>query len=285
MCPLRFGLTAATALFTLTAVPAFGADLTLSVFVAPNSGPATQNCGVTGPLTSAAAPVSLDNTCFRNDVGTASGSAIAAAGHVGSSAHADSHNGDSLSAGIGANAIYRDFVTFHSGTPGQQFASVSANLLLDGVFEADGPVAGGFLELFVIISNAQIRLRVLDGGVTENAFVFDSGQVGPQTQLLMHTPFITVPLDSPVVFELNLQTSAFASGPGSHGAADFRQNSFKLASEAFTLPAGVTVNAGSYLVDNHYADPLAPVPEPAGWALMLAGLGWVAARRRVTSGR
>lgn len=269
----------AAAIFALLAGPAQGVSLTVGAL--PNSGPATQNCGPGGPLTSDSLPIQIQNTCFRADVGTATGSAIAAAGHVGAAAHADSHNGDSLFAGIGAQGLYRDFIVFHSADPNAHSAAVSANLLLDGVFEANGPTAGSFLDLIVTLGGSLLRLAVLNGGATQNDFVFDFGQLGPATHLGLHTPFVTVPLDSPVMFRLNLQVSASAGGPGSHGLIDFAQNSLKLAGDAFALPAGVTANAGSYLVDNHYTDPLA-VPEPAGWAMLLAGLGGLAAcmRRR-----
>jgi len=151
------------------------------------------------------------------------------------------------------------------------------------VFEANGPSAGSFLDLIVTLGNSLLRLAVLNAGVTQNDFIFDFGQVGPTTHLGLHTPFVTVPLDSPVMFQLNLQVSASAGGPGSHGLIDFAQNSLKLAGDAFTLPAGVTANAGNYLVDNHYTDPLA-VPEAASWAMLLAGLGGLGAFMRRRAG-
>jgi len=68
--------------------------------------------------------------------------------------------------------------------------------------------------------------------------------------LQLHTPFVSVFLNSPVHFTLDLQTGAAASGPGSHAQADFNSASFKLptGTDAFNLPEGVTVNAGNYLV-------------------------------------
>jgi hypothetical protein len=43
------------------------------------------------------------------------------------------------------------------------------------------------------------------------------------------------------------------------------------------------VNGGDYLVNNHFIDPLAAstgVPEPTGWALMIAGLSLAGANLR-----
>jgi len=121
MNPLR-SVSMAVAISGLLAMPAYGVSLTVDVL--PNSGPATQNCGPGGPLFSDSAPIQLQNTCFRADVGTATGSAVAAAGHVGAAAHADSHNGDSLFAGIGAQGLYRDFITFHSADPNAHSVAV-----------------------------------------------------------------------------------------------------------------------------------------------------------------
>ena len=122
-----------------------------------------------------------------------------------------------------------------------------------------------------------------------NSLIVDSGTVGGVTDLHMHTAFTLVPLNTPVFFSLGMFTGANASGPGSHALSDFGVNSFKFAPTAFNLPDGVTVNAGDYLVNNRFIDPLAApgggVPEPASWALMIAGFGLAGAalrRRRAT---
>ena len=228
-------------------------------------------------------------------MGTASGDAVAATGHVGASAQADSHNGNSLVAKIGAQGIYDDFLVFTSSNPANTVASVSANLILTGILEAVGPVAGASVESTVTLSGALFDLRLtLDqaGNLsTSNDFVVDRGTAGPITDLQLHTPFVSVFLNSPVHFTLDLQTGAAASGPGSHAQADFNSASFKLptGTDAFNLPEGVTVNAGNYLVNNRFIDPLAAaVPEPAAWAAMLAGLGIIGAslrRRRALAPR
>jgi hypothetical protein len=94
-----------------------------------------------------------------------------------------------------------------------------------------------------------------------------------------------------VLFRLSLQTSAVASGPMSSASAEFASSSFKLPTgrDAFNLADGVAANAGDYLVNNRFLDPLAPaagVPEPAAWTLMILGFGAAGAmlrRRRLAS--
>ena len=91
------------------------------------------------------------------------------------------------------------------------------------------------------------------------------------------TPFVTVALNLPTAFSLGFEANADAAGPGGSADVDF-SNSFKppTGSDVFNTPAGVTVNAGDYLVNNRFHDPLATsggVPEPSAWALMIAGFG------------
>jgi len=99
--------------------------------------------------------------------------------------------------------------------------------------------------------------------------------------LTSHT--IHVALNSPVNLVVRLQAGAGASGPGSIALSDF-SGSFKFPTNGvFNLPDGVTANAGDYLVNNRFIDPLAPaggVPEPASWALMIAGFGLAGAALR-----
>lgn len=260
--------------------------------VGPGSSSATQVCTPSPVAHSGSTTQTNTTTCMGQFgfPGSASAQSIAATGHVGAQAEAFSNNGDSLVAANNGEGLFQDFLTFTSSNPGDTTANVSVNLLLDGILAAGGNVAGARVETTVILNGAAFSLRynldqagVLTGS---NDFIVDSGVLGPMTDLAMHTPFVTVLLNSPTLFRLDLQTSAGASGPNSHALSAFFDNSFKLPSggPAFQLPDGVTVNARDYLVNNRFIDPLATagVPEPASWAMMISGFGLAGAllRRR-----
>jgi hypothetical protein len=87
-----------------------------------------------------------------------------------------------------------------------------------------------------------------------------------------------------VAFFFSLDVSVDSNG--SSALSDFSHTfGFPTNGDVFLLPPGVTVNAGTYLVDNRFVNPdaVAAVPEPQAWAAMIFGLvfvGSVAARRR-----
>jgi hypothetical protein len=262
---------------------------TASAFVGPNSSSATQSCDAPSGPTAGTTFATASQTCSRADVGTASASATAATGHVAISAHADSHNHDSLFAEDGAGANFIDTLTFSSATPGATTAVVSANFLLDGRFEALNN-AGGQIRAALIFTTLGLEwdFRALDNQdgfqLGQNNFGVEGGSIGANTNVRLSTGEFVVPLNSPVLFRLLMEGDAAANGPDAHGLTDFGAHSFKFAATPFDLPEGVTVNAGDYIVDNRFIDPLAVqgVPEPAGWALMIAGFGFAGAllRRR-----
>lgn len=277
----------ATAAACALAAPAVAS--TQSTFIGPNSDSATQNCsGAIGP-SSGPGVVHSEASCSSSAVGTASGVAIAAPGHLAVDAQANSHNGDSLVAKIGSSASYDDFITFTSTNPSASTAVVAADIFLDGVME--GAVNGGaFFRVLVSFGGADFDLR--DGvnqngetGFFSSGWQFESGTVGAVTDLHMHTSGVVVPLNSPIHFLMLMELTAAASGPGAVGRADFGVHSFKFAPTPFLLADGVTANAGDAIVNNHFIDPLAApagVPEPAGWILMITGFGLAGAglRRR-----
>jgi hypothetical protein len=275
----------ASAIALVIAAPA--AASTQVTVVGPNSGSATLNCaGEVGPK-SGPGVVRQEAACSSPAVGTAIAGAVAAPGHLGADARADSHNGDSLSAENGAQAQFIDFVTFTSSNPLDTTATVAADFFLDGSLEA-AVNGAGFIRVFTAFGGADFDLRQgLDQnglfGFSNSGFVFEGGQFGQTIDSHLRTPFVVVPLNSPVQFRMILEVQAGASGPGAHGLADLGQHSFKFATTPFLLENGVTANAGDYLVNNRFIDPLATadaVPEPAAWALMILGFGTAGAMLR-----
>jgi hypothetical protein len=107
--------------------------------------------------------------------------------------------------------------------------------------------------------------------------------IGPITDAVLTSHVIHVALNSPVNLVVRLQAGAGASGPGAFALSDF-SGSFKFpTSGVCNLPDGVTANAGDYLVNNRFIDPLAPAaaaPEPSAWTLMITGFGLAGATLR-----
>ena len=73
---------------------------------------------------------------------------------------------------------------------------------------------------------------------------------------------------------MSLDAGANSASEFNSATSDF-SGSFKFPTgvDVFSVAPGVTVNAGTYLVNNRFIDPLAPagVPEPGEWALMMCG--------------
>jgi hypothetical protein len=234
-------------------------------------------------------PVTSMATCNRPDVGTVFESAVASFGHLGAFAQADSHTDSSLGTGISAETVFEDTLIFSSSNPNATVAEVSANLFLHGVmdFAAGQGAAADSVEGAVTLNGAFFFFRFFNNStdgfsIEQNPFSVN-GTLGPTTNAVLTTPLVQVALNSPIILRLRLQSGASAGGNGAVAASDFG-GSFKFVSgsDAFNLPDGVTVNAGTWLVNNRFVDPLSAVPEPASWALMIGGLGLVgtALRRR-----
>lgn len=282
---LALSLTSATALALILAAPAAAA--TLVAGAGPNSDSATQTCSPAAGSVVGSSTVSFSTSCSSAAAGTASAGAIAATGHLGGFAEADSHNGNSLIAKNGSTATFDDFLTFTSSDPSLTSTTVAVNLLLDGVFDASGPVASTDAGVFLFFAGHNFGARYVltqDGfRVDSSSFTLESGVIGATTNAALGTGTFLIPLNTPLHFVLSLEASALASGPGSHAMAAFGDHSFKFAATPFDLPDGVTLNAGDYIVDNRFIDPLAPtggVPEPAAWSLMILGFGLSGAAMR-----
>ena len=282
------------ALFILTALalavlgqPAAAA--TFTVGVGSNSDNAVRGCSG-GGQSSGSSPVSISGVC-SDTVGVIGASASSNSGHLGARATAATFGGTSLVGLIGGQAIFSDSLMFTSSNPLATFADVSLNMALDGVLNAAANAAvGAFAHARLegrisIVNNFQFLITndtAQGGSVILNALALVGGVIGPTTNAQLRTPTFRVDLGAPVLFEMSIQADAVAVGSGASATSDF-SGSFKFptAGDVFNLPNGVTVNAGNYLVNNHFIDPLAPpVPEPASWALMMAGLGLAGAALR-----
>jgi hypothetical protein len=265
---------------------------TVSTFIGPGSGSATTNCSGDVGGKSGSVTVHGSATCTRADVGEATGVATASVGHVGATAVGTSHTSAGLPAAITAEATYSDAVVFTSIDPTATSADVSLKLLLDGVFGTAGPSSAGFIEGRVSLGAGSDFFQIgfePDGlHVVQNSF-FVAGGLGAVTNAVLTTHAVHVTLNEPVFLQVRLQSNAGAIGAAGFAQTDFG-GSFKFPTDGvFILPDGVTANAGDYLVDNRFIDPLAPaqgVPEPAAWALMLLGFGFAGSSlRRVRADR
>ena len=267
--------------------PAAAATFTVGALSAGDS--AVGGCSG-GGQSSGSNPVSISRVC-SDLFGVTSASASSGFGHLG--ARAAGVSSRVLSAGSSGLAIFSDTLTFTSSNPLATFADVSLNMALDGVLNSsanaaisahaaatlDGhiAIAGRFFQF--LFSNDTVQ-----GFIILNALDLTAGVIGPITDAQLRTPTFRVDLNAPVFFEMSFGAGAVGLGSGASANTDF-SGSFKFPTvgDVFNLPNGVTVNAGDYLVNNHFIDPLAvSVPEPASWALMIAGLGMagVALRRR-----
>jgi hypothetical protein len=272
--------TAAAAAALAVASPASAAFLSVSAGCANGGLPLSGN-----------SPVSLSGVCSNPDIGVATAGAFATFGHLGATSSAASFNNDSLFIDNSANANFEDIIVFSDPTaPIGATTQVSVNMLLDGAFNAatDGHGrAGANVEGLVAFSGGGFNFRFSTDGDGDFDSSISVGSIVEDGRVAMTSPTITVFLNSPILFRVGLATRAAASGPFSSASAEFGSSSFKLPAggDAFNLADGVTVNAGDWLVNNRFIDPLAPsggVPEPASWALMILGFGVTGAflRRR-----
>ena len=279
-----------TAAVVMAAMPA--AAQTFNV----RGGTGLEGCsGATSFDETASSPLTRSGNCNRG-FGATSGTSRADFGSLGISAVGSSSNSiqDSRFVTWSSDARYEDQLMFTSTDPFATEARVSAYIDLDGLLDVrDGGLAtvGGGLTL----NGVRSTFNLSPGATTPQSlsrFSVESGTFaavyGMPVNVRLRTFELVVPLNQLVGFSLDIGNRVAVSGPDAFANSAFL-NSFKvpLGADAFALADGVTVNSGSWLVNNRRIDPnAAVVPEPATWAIMICGFGLAGAalrRRRLAA--
>ena len=280
-------------LLAVTAIAAPAAAESFAVNIGSPVG--TPSCGSFSD--SGTSPVSGSIVCSPLGGGSLlDGSAAALFGYVGGSARAAVGSGYfGTSFGINTQSTFTDFVTFTAEDDSVTHVLVAANLAFSGEMNSTA-AASASVDLFYALAGASsgyVFAANDNTGVVRNDFSVVEGSVsGTLNSALLRTGTFLAPVDTPLLMTLMIMTGAGVGGSGSpESATSLFSSSFEIpiGSDAFVLPAGVTANAGDWLVNNRrVGDTEAVVPEPATLALVTLGLGFGRAtlrRRRVAARR
>ena len=244
-------------------------------------------CGAGGSVTSNA-PVAREGICTSARSGFEAGSASSSFGHVGARAETLHSGNFSFPVGWVSRAVFSDNIVFTSTDPLATTAEIAVNLAISGRLN-EALSASASVDASVTTGGQTFFFSSSSGprGVLRNDFTNVTGSTGGALiGAGLRSPRVTVTLNDPSFFSLVLGVAAEAnSDDGASALADF-SNSFELpsGSDVFLLPQGVTANAGEWLVNNRLVA-VTPVPEPATWAMLIAGFGLIgqALRRRHTA--
>ncbi len=195
-----------------------------------------------------------------------------------------------------SSASFSDQVIFTSTDPTATHALIAAVFHLDGILDETAALNDRGRQSISISGSVTFNRQFSRFSVSPNGSIpvdlgglsLVSGRIGPifgvPTDAILRTQFYRVPLNQLVGYSLGLESRVGLSGTNTFGASLFG-NTFEapVGSDVFLLPSGVTANSGTWLVNNRRVIPgVGGVPEPASWAMMIAGFGLVggAMRRR-----
>lgn len=239
--------------------------------------------GATSFDITSAVPLQQSGSC---NTGFAQSSGVARASHGALGIHAEggAHNNDSRFATWSSAARFEDVLHFTSTDPLATTATVSVFLHLEGLLSINGPggvanidgslTLNGVRSTFGFSPDATVPVSI--SGFTVLG-VPATAAYGVPIDLQLQSFGVVVPLNQAVSFSLTLGNRIAVSGVDIKAESSFL-NTFEVptGTNAFALPDGVQVNAGSWLVNNQRVV-VPAVPEPESWAMLVLGLGLVAA--------
>lgn len=261
----------ATAAF---AAPALAADV---FAVQANVEDFQTGCGAFTGSGNSSHPVTAGFACPRGEAG-----AVATPGHVGVAGNVTGL------ATISATARYDTAVTFMpTGSEDATEIPIQLNLAFGGSMAITDPGQARYSAIVDIehvdfarstdlttglpITHGALSLGFSSGGEVDNPDIVLVGGV-------LTTAPVMVGVGAPV--NISIFLSMFGQGPGGMDALFEHSLDFVRGQDVFTLPAGFTAeDPDAFIVDNRFTPPGA-VPEPASWALMIAGFGLAGAMLR-----
>ena len=268
------GLAASAAL----AGPALAADIFSANATVQDFDSGCTNLG-TGGGGSGPSPTQAGFACPSGEA-----AAFSRQGHVGASLHV---SGNSI---VSAIADYTTEVRFlPTGGQDADVIPVALNLQFGGLMGVGGSADTGYNIVADIAHVDFLRSTSIDTGALPSHGVMtlgfsSGGEIDNQLSAFMGgvltTGQVMVPVGQLVGITIHLGLGGFGN-PGSLNDLFESSLDFVTGRDLFTLPDGFTAeDPDAFIVDNRFTPPAGGVPEPASWALMIAGFGLAGAALR-----
>ncbi len=222
--------------------------------VGGSSDNSVQPCINSPNIGASSVPILLESVCGPVN-GTTEARASARQGHLGVRAAAAKTSPDSLLAGTGALVYYEDTVFFtpKPGVAAVGFIEVKLNLHFSGTLAISGDTALAFVKGCAGTDGAGVRSLFCEQRTQSSLGSKQSSGFLPSGEDAIQTPLVLVPLNTPVIISLQLETFAVARNLDSASSEFLSSLAFPTGSDVFELPPGITVNApDSFLFDNRY---------------------------------